>query len=37
MESNYAEGLIVCSGNHAWRDASVEGNEPALPFDSQRQ
>ena len=37
MGANYAEGLIVGSGNHAWRDASVEGNEPALLFDSQRQ
>ena len=37
MESNHIEGLIVGSGNHAGRDAGVEGNEPALLFDGQRQ
>ena len=37
MGSNHVEGLTVGSGDHGWRDASVEGNEPALPFDSQRQ
>ena len=37
MGSNHIEGLIVGSGNHAGRDAGVEGNEPALLFDGQRQ
>ena len=37
MGSNYVEGLLVGSGNHAGRDAGVEGNKPALLFDGQRQ
>ena len=37
MGSNHEEGLGVGSGNHAWRDAGVECNEPALPLDGQRQ
>ena len=37
MWSNRAEGLLVGSGNHAWRDAGIECNEPALLFDGQRQ
>ena len=37
MGSNYVEGLIVGAGNHAGRDAGVEGNEPALLLHGQRQ